>query len=106
MNWLTLVLFFLLATINSILMLYLILLGMAPGVSPLTFTGIFLYGPGPGFFILVAWLLVACVLQGVAWLLRLGRRRDRSSLRWNQAAWIALVLLLCLELVMLLDFWT
>ncbi|MBW4564357.1 MAG: hypothetical protein KME32_25085 [Mojavia pulchra JT2-VF2] len=103
MNLGTLLLFFILAAISGILILYLILLGMAPGVKPLDWTGFFLYGPGPGFFLLFGWLLLASILQIWAWVVRKSQH-GRARKLCNLISWIVLGLLLILEVVMIADF--
>lgn len=103
MNLFTLVLFVLIAGISAVITLYLILLGMAPGVKPLGFTGFFLYGPGPGFFLLIAWLILALMLQIFAWVLR-NSQKTSASILVNRISWLTLLLLLILEAVMLADF--
>jgi hypothetical protein len=104
MNLFTLIFFFPLVGISTVFMLYLIILGMAPGVKPLEFTGFFLYGPGPGFFLLIAWLILALLLQIFAWVLR-NSQQTSASVLVNRISWITLLLLLILEAVMLADFY-
>lgn len=103
MNLFTLLLFMILAAISGVIILYLIILGMAPGVKPLEFTGFFLYGPGPGFFLLIGLLIFAIVIQIFAWVLRNSRQISKSIL-CNRISWVALILLLILEAVMIADF--
>ncbi len=104
MDLFTLILFLLLVSIGTVMTLYLIILGMAPGVKPLDFTGFFLYAPGPGFFLLIAWLIFALILQIFAWVLR-NTQQTSSGILANRISWIALLLLLILETVMIADFY-
>jgi hypothetical protein len=103
MNLVIRILFWLLSLVGSLLMLFLILLGMAPGVKPLDFTGFLLYGPGPGFLWLLGLLLLASVLQICSLALGFRRQRHPSQLS-NRLSWIGLILLLILEAVMIADF--
>ncbi|MBD2194204.1 MULTISPECIES: hypothetical protein [Calothrix] len=103
MNVGTLILFFILAAISGILILYLILLGMAPGVKPLDWMGFFLYSPGLGFFILIALLFLATTLQIFAWIIKKSQHPIASK-RLNLISWIALGLLLLIQLLMIIDF--
>lgn len=96
-------LFFILAGISAALIVYSILLGMAPGVKPLDWTGVFIYSPGPGFFILVGWLLLTSGIQISAWLAKFNHLSGVSQL-CHQISWIALGLLLILQLFVIYDF--
>jgi hypothetical protein len=98
------ILFILIAAISGVTILYLIILGMAPGVKPLEFTGFFLYGPGPGFFLLIGWLVFALILRIFAWVLK-NNRQSRKSLLLARISWAVLLLLLFIEAVMVADFW-
>ncbi len=94
-------LFFLLAVIEAIAILYLCLLGMAPGVKPLeTFTGFFMYGPGLGFFWLVLCWIFAIAFQVGSYFLK----TKRQKLIWNRLSWAALLLLFVIESAMVADF--
>lgn len=104
MNLFTFILFFILAVISGVIILYLIILGIAPGVKPLDYTGFFLYEPGPGFLLLVGWLFLASILQIYAWAIKKLRQGSKSRL-WNRISWAGLVLLLTLEAIMIADFW-
>lgn len=97
------ILFWMLSLVGGLLILALILLGMAPGVKPLDFTGFLLYGPGPGFFWLLGLLFLASVLEICSLILKIRRRRHLSKV-CNQLSWINLLLLLILEIVMIVDF--
>lgn len=103
MNLVIRILFWLLSLVGSLLILFLILLGMAPGVKPLDFTGFLLYGPGPGFLWLLGLLLLASVLQICSLALGFRQQRHLSQLS-NRLSWIGLILLLILEAVMIADF--
>jgi hypothetical protein len=92
--------FFLLVTIDIIMLLYIILLGIAPGVKPLTYTKFFLYGPGLGFFWLVGGLALAIALQFCRYCSKIKQRK----LIFDRLSWTILLLLSVLECVMIADF--
>jgi len=92
-----------LAALSMPLMLYLLLLGMAPMVPPLDYTGIFLYGPLPGFFIMPLLLIGAVLVRVVAAVLRRMGERGRGG-PVELAAWVVLGLLLAIQGAMLADF--
>lgn len=97
---LTPALFSLLSVIGGIIICYLVLLGMAPGVKSLKFTGVFLYGPGLGFFWLIIWLFLAIALQIYARLLK----NMLQQVLWKQISWAILILLLIIEGLMVAEF--
>lgn len=93
------------AVFSLVLGFYLFILGMAPGLSPLSLpiAGVFLYGPGPGFLLLLLWWCVAVIVFGAALLAnRFGRPHFRR--RGIIFACITLAGLLVLQLVMIADF--
>lgn len=95
MRVLSILAFCALAALSAALTLLLVLLGMAPGVPPLDYTGLFMYGPGPGFFLLPIWLGAAILARVAA--VAVGRPA-------KLAAWGALGLLLGLQGLMIADF--
>lgn len=92
--------FFLLVEIGIAMLVYIIILGMSPGVKLLTYTGFFLYGPGLGFFWLVGGLALAITLQVCRYCLKIKRRK----LIFDRLSWTILLLLTVLECVMIADF--
>jgi hypothetical protein len=90
--------FFLLVEIDVVMLVFIILLGMAPGGKSLTYTGFFLYGSG-GFF-LFGGLALAITLQVCRYCLKIKRRK----LIFDRLSWITLLLVSVLECVMIVDF--
>jgi hypothetical protein len=81
----------------------LILFGMAPMVPPLDYAGFVIYGPGPGFFLLLLWWASVVAAIAVARVVRItvGPRAGNAV---GLFAWASLGGLLMLELFVLADF--